>query len=88
MTQAELEAHPEWKGFGTEADKHPPMRGWLAAPIVGEDGTNWGLLQLSDKCEGEFTEEDEKYFISFAKLVSETLEALWNVRNLRKVAEG
>jgi GAF domain-containing protein len=84
MTQAELEAHPEWKGFGNEAGKHPPMRGWLAAPIVGQDGTNWGLLQLSDKYEGEFTAEDEKYFISFAKLVSETLEALWEVRNLRK----
>jgi GAF domain-containing protein len=84
MTQAELEAHPEWKAFGTEADKHPPMRGWLAAPLVGRDGTNWGLLQLSDKYEGDFTEEDEKHFIMFAELVSETLEALWDVRNLRK----
>jgi hypothetical protein len=44
------------------------------------------LLQLSDKYEGEFTEEDEKYFISFAKLVSDTLEALWEVRNLQKDA--
>ena len=85
LTQAELEAHPEWKGFGDEAGKHPPMQGWLAAPIIGRDGTNWGLLQLSDKYEGEFTEEDEKHFISFATLVSETLEALWNVRNLRKI---
>lgn len=84
MTQSELEAHPEWKGFGEEADKHPPMRGWLAAPIVGTDGTNWGALQLSDKYEGEFTEEDEKNFLHFTELVSESLEALWNVRNLRK----
>jgi GAF domain-containing protein len=84
MTQSELEAHPEWRGFGVEAGKHPPMRGWLAAPIVGRDGINWGLLQLSDKYEGEFTAEDEQHFISFAKLVSETLEALWEVRNLRK----
>ncbi len=48
LTQAELEAHPAWLGFGTEAGKHPPMRGWLAAPIVDRNGTNWGLLQLSD----------------------------------------
>jgi GAF domain-containing protein len=86
MTQAELEVHPEWKGFGTEAGKHPPMRGWLAAPLVGRDGTNWGLLQLSDKYEGDFTEEDEKHFIKFAELVSATLEALWDARNLRKNA--
>ncbi|MBD2105272.1 GAF domain-containing protein [Leptolyngbya sp. FACHB-261] len=84
MTQAELEAHPEWKGFGNEAGKHPPMRGWLAAPLVGRNGTNWGLPQLSDKYEGDFTEEDEKHFIKFAELVSSTLEALWEVRNLRK----
>lgn len=51
LTQAELEAHPEWKNFGTEAAKHPPMRGWLAAPLLARDGTNWGLLQLSDKYE-------------------------------------
>jgi hypothetical protein len=62
------------------------MRGWLSALIVGRDGTNWGLLQLSDKYEGEFTEADEKHFISFTELVSETLEALWDVRNLRKNA--
>jgi hypothetical protein len=64
------------KGFGNEAGKHPPMRGWLAAPIVGQDTTDWRLLQLPNKYEEKFTEEDEKHFISFAKLVSETLEAL------------
>jgi GAF domain-containing protein len=88
MTQAELEAHPEWKGFGNEKDKHPPMRGWMAAPIIGRDGTNWGLMQLSDKYEGEFTQEDEKYFISFANIVSEGLEALWKVRNFQKKNGG
>ena len=84
LTQAELEAHPEWKGFGSEASKHPPMRGWLAAPIVGRDGTNWGLLQLSDKYEGDFTAHDEQLFVQFAALVSTALEALWDLRNLRK----
>jgi GAF domain-containing protein len=84
MTQAELEAHPEWKNFGLEAEKHPPMRGWMAAPLVDSSGTNWGLFQLSDKVEGEFTEDDEHRFIKLTELVSTTLEALWQVRNLRK----
>ncbi|MBC8076460.1 MAG: GAF domain-containing protein [Chloroflexales bacterium] len=84
LTQAELEAHPAWKGFGTEAGKHPPMRGWLAAPLIDRSGVNWGLLQLSDKYEGEFTADDEQRFVQFAGLVSITLEALWEVRNLRK----
>ncbi|MBC7923386.1 MAG: GAF domain-containing protein [Ferruginibacter sp.] len=84
LTQAELEAHSEWKAFGTENGKHPPMRGWMAAPIKDSQGTNWGLLQLSDKYDGEFTEADEKQFTRFAELVSITLEALWQVRNLQK----
>lgn len=84
LTQAELEAHPHWKHFGTEAGKHPPMRGWMAVPITDRAGTVWGLLQLSDRYEGDFTMQDEVHFTEFAALVSEALEALWEVRNLRK----
>lgn len=29
MTDEELRAHPEWRNFGVEQDRHPPMRGWL-----------------------------------------------------------
>src|SRR5258708_38260927 len=63
MTQAELEAHPDWHSFGKEKEKHPPMRGWLAAPLTGRDGHNLGLIQLSDKYEGEFTEEDKAILV-------------------------
>lgn len=83
LTQSELEAHPAWRNFGREAGKHPPMRGWLAAPIVDSQGTNWGLAQLSDKYEGDFTEEDEQMFTSFVHVVARALEAQWNVRILK-----
>ena len=83
-TQAELEAHADWKDFDDEKGKHPSMRGWLAAPIVFKDGTNWGLLQLSDKYVGEFTAEDEKHFALFAQLISTAVEALWDVCVLKK----
>ncbi|MBW4538462.1 MAG: PAS domain-containing protein [Myxacorys chilensis ATA2-1-KO14] len=74
MTQDELEAHPGWRGFGKEADKHPPMRGWLAAPLVGRDGHNIGLMQLSDKYEGEFTEADESILVQLAQMASVAVE--------------
>lgn len=86
MTQAELEAHPEWKNFGNEAGKHPPMRGWLAAPILDRSGVNWGIFQLSDKYEGEFTEQDERLFVGLAELVASALEGWWEVRNLRQAS--
>ena len=88
LTQAELEAHPAWKGFGYEADQHPPMRGWLAAPLIDRQGVNWGLIQLSDKYEGEFTAEDERKFVQFAHLISMHLETLWELRNLQKANAG
>ncbi|PLS75666.1 MAG: hypothetical protein CYG61_06175 [Actinobacteria bacterium] len=43
MTQGELAAHPGWRGFGAEAGRHPPMRGWLAAPLTAPDGGDFSL---------------------------------------------
>jgi signal transduction histidine kinase/DNA-binding response OmpR family regulator len=74
MTQAELEAHPAWKGFGEEADRHPPLRGWLAAPLVNRQGHNIGLIQLSDKYEGEFTEEDEAVLVQLAQVAAAAID--------------
>ncbi len=74
MTQAELEAHPAWRGFGQAAGKHPPMRGWLAVPLIGGHGRNIGLMQLSDKYEGDFTEEDEAILAELAQMASLAIE--------------
>jgi GAF domain-containing protein len=77
LTQAELLAHPAWKGFGTEAPRHPPMRGWLAVPLTGKDKHNYGLLQLSDKYnDADFTEDDEQHLTQLAQLTAATLDAL------------
>lgn len=74
MTQAELESHESWRGFEDQASKHPPMRGWLAAPIKGRDGHNIGIIQLSDKYEGEFTVEDEAILMQLAQIASTAIE--------------
>ncbi len=82
LTQAELEAHPRWRGFGRYASQHPPMRGWLAVPLTGRDGTNIGLLQLSDKYEGEFTQQDEYVALELAQLASSAID---NARLIEEV---
>ncbi len=84
LTQAELEAHPRWRGFGAYADKRPAMRGWLAVPPTGRDGTNIGVLQLSDKLEGEFTQRDEYIATELAELAQIAVD---NVRLLGQVQE-
>lgn len=74
MTQAELEAHPAWYNFGQQRDAHPPMRGWLAAPLTSRNGNNLGLIQLSDKYEGEFDAEDEAILVQLAQMASTAID--------------
>jgi GAF domain-containing protein len=77
LTQEEVERHPAWTAFGDQAADHPPFRGWLATAVCGEDGRNYGLLQLSDKSDGgDFTVEDEARIRELAALAGATLDAL------------
>jgi len=50
------------------------MRGWLAAPLTSRDGRNLGLIQLSDKYDGEFVEQDEAILAQLAQMVSVAVE--------------
>lgn len=84
LTQAEVEQHPAWRGFAESAGKHPPLRGLLAVPIVGEDGLNYGLLQASDKVDGsDFDAADERHLVCLANAAAVGLDALRKVRALR-----
>jgi PAS domain S-box-containing protein len=74
LTQAEVLSHPAYRGFGAEAERHPPLTGLLAAPLIGRDGGNLGVIQLSDKFEGEFTEEDEALLLQMAQVMALALE--------------
>ena len=77
MTEAEVLSHPLYQGFGSFADAHPPMRGWLATSVCADDGRRYGLLQLSDKSGGrDFDESDEANIRELAALIGETLDAL------------
>ena len=74
LTQAELVSLPGWQNFSGEAECHPPLRGWLAAPFIGRTGRNLGLIQLSDKEDGEFTESDEAVLVQLAHVASVAIE--------------
>ena len=77
LTQAEVEQHPLYQRFGKLQDQHPPLRGWLATSVCGEDGRTYGLLQLSDKHGArDFDADDEQHIRDLAALVGETLDAL------------
>ena len=52
---ADVGSHPESYGFPLA---HPPMHSFLGVPIVVH-GAVWGNLYLTEKGEGEFTQDDE-----------------------------
>jgi len=76
LTDEALRAHPEWRNFGGDEGRHPPMRGWLAVPLIGSDGENYGFIQVSDRLEGDFTAQDEANLVRLAALTATALDAL------------
>lgn len=84
LTQSELEAHPDYHDFGVYAANHPPLNGWLAVPLVDRDGHNIGLIQLSDKIDGEFNESDEQLILQLAQIAAIAVENAHLYREIQR----
>lgn len=76
LTQAELLAHPAWRGFGSQAGQHPPLNGWLSVPLIDPTGRNLGAIQLSDRVEGEFSAVDETLLLERAQRLGAMIHLL------------
>ena len=72
MDKAQLRAQPDWQ-IVQNLDV-PPIEGMLAAPLVGSDGRNMGVIYLSDRLDGHFSEEDEAILTQLAQMASIAIE--------------
>ena len=53
----------------------PVVGTWMAAPLVGSDGSNLGLIQLIDRLDGaEFGSGDEAILVQLARMASVAIE--------------
>jgi two-component system cell cycle sensor histidine kinase/response regulator CckA len=77
LTHAELLAHPVWKGVAAVPKNRPPLRGWLAVPLVNRLGRNFGMIELTDKDNGDFDADDELQMIQIARITSLAVEDAW-----------
>jgi diguanylate cyclase (GGDEF)-like protein/PAS domain S-box-containing protein len=68
LTRDELDNHSRWHAKGAMVSSAPAKCGWLAVPLKDHDGTNLGLLQLSDKYEGDFDQDDLAIAQQFAQM--------------------
>jgi PAS domain S-box-containing protein len=87
LSDAALRAHPRWPS-GLEGVAHPPMRAWLGVPLTNRRGENIGVLQLTDKYEGEFSLQDEYVAMEMAQLASIALENVTLLEEVRALNSG
>jgi signal transduction histidine kinase/PleD family two-component response regulator len=69
LSARELAARPEIEAAAA-GEGGPPVRGLLLATLTELDGRAVGTIQLSDKVDGEFTEDDEVLLLQIAQLGS------------------
>jgi PAS domain S-box-containing protein len=77
---------------GSRANAWGPVRratdaaryGWLAAPLLTRDGRNLGLIQLTQKLNGEFSPDDEAILVQLTHMASVAID---NVRLYREAQE-
>jgi signal transduction histidine kinase len=77
---ADVGAHPQSYGFPLS---HPPMKTFLGVPLV-IDGEAWGNLYLTEKRDGEFSDDDEEAVVVLADWAA---IAIGNARLYRTVRE-
>ncbi len=56
------------------APLEPSNSGWLSTPIVGRGGKQIGFLRLSDKIDGDFSDDDEAILVQLSRLTAIAVE--------------
>jgi signal transduction histidine kinase/CheY-like chemotaxis protein len=72
LNETDLRDNPEWEAV--RKFNIPPVCGVLAVPLVGRNGTPLGAIYLSDRCDGEFTADDEVVLVQLAQMSSIAIE--------------
>jgi PAS domain S-box-containing protein len=76
LNQAELERRADWREAVAANPGAPQLRGVLGVPLVGHEGRNLGMIQLSDRTAGDFDADDEQLLTSFAQFTAMAIEQL------------
>jgi len=80
----QLLTNPAFRRTAPAAADLPPARNWIAAPLTGLPENNVGLLQLSDKLEGDFTDDDEGMLVQLTQMACVAIDNAWLLDHLRE----
>ena len=87
MTKKEIEASFAALGVSGVEPSHPMLEGWLAVPLCGRTGRTLGLIQVADKVDGEFSEDDEVVLVQLAQLAAVAIENAERYEHEHRIAE-
>jgi serine phosphatase RsbU (regulator of sigma subunit)/anti-sigma regulatory factor (Ser/Thr protein kinase) len=85
LSRRALRMDPEWRAV---ADDGGLPDGLLAAPLMGRDGRNIGVLRLADPYEEVFTADDEAVLVQLAQMASIAVENASVFERERATARG
>jgi signal transduction histidine kinase/DNA-binding response OmpR family regulator len=73
LTMEELRKHPDWEVVKS-VEIPPVVGGIVAAPLTSRDGTNLGVIYLTDPFDGVFSNDDEAVLVQLAQMASVAIE--------------
>ncbi len=88
LADDEMRSHTEWWGL---PEDHVPLRGLMASRLIGKDGSPSGMILVSYKNEGEFTEESEtalNQLAGIASLALRHIEARESIERQNSILQG
>ncbi|HVX86193.1 MAG TPA: response regulator [Phycisphaerae bacterium] len=76
LSASQLPHHPDYPLIlKMEAEQEiPPVPGLLAAPLMGRDGRNMGVIYLADKIAGDFSADDEAILVQLSQMASVAID--------------
>ncbi|HEY0790737.1 MAG TPA: PAS domain-containing protein [Chthoniobacterales bacterium] len=84
IARAASEPHPLLDGLGPQLVNPLLEKGALVVPLIGRNARNLGVVQLSDKVDGEFGTDDEALLVQLAQIASGAIENARLYQELRE----
>ncbi len=74
LSEEQRSSQDAWKRYADAQLPGPPRRGYLCAPLLTRSGATMGVIELSDRLDGEFDENDEATLVQLAGVASVAIE--------------